>query len=109
VRVRTAEISSRHLAIEVEQSSSRRFSTVPEASEIWLCKKRIMSPESLMSFQHRHNKDGTIDSICIDCLMTIATSEVEADLAQFERDHTCDPSFPAWKTIRSKGPRNVQT
>jgi hypothetical protein len=42
-------------------------------------------------FTHRHNMDGTHDSICRECLVTIATVEKEDDLAGFESGHSCDP------------------
>jgi hypothetical protein len=42
-------------------------------------------------FPHRHNVDGTHDSICRKCLLTLATVEEEADLTRFESRHVCDP------------------
>jgi hypothetical protein len=41
-------------------------------------------------FPHRHNPDGSFDSICIECLQTIATRIEEVDLAQQESVHICD-------------------
>ena len=35
---------------------------------------------SILRFPHRRNHDGTYDSICSSCFMTIATREVEAEL-----------------------------
>lgn len=43
-------------------------------------------------FVHRSNRDGTIDSICRECFVTVATCRRESDLEQPERNHTCDPS-----------------
>jgi hypothetical protein len=40
-------------------------------------------------FPHRHNPDGTIDSICIRCFATIATEYDEADLRKVEEAHIC--------------------
>ena len=40
-------------------------------------------------FERRPNPDGTIDSICTRCQLTIATATWEADLDSAERDH-CD-------------------
>ncbi len=31
------------------------------------------------TFPHRHNRDGIVDSICSECLMTIASTIVVAD------------------------------
>ncbi len=44
-------------------------------------------------FPHRHNKDGSHDSICILCFATIASVQNEADLAQHEQNHICDMVF----------------
>ena len=45
-----------------------------------------------MPFPHRTNSDGTIDSICDQCFVTVATSNCESDLAHFEAAHSCDPA-----------------
>ena len=42
-------------------------------------------------FPHRSNKDGTIDSICPYCFITIGTATWEADLEQLEIIHVCNP------------------
>lgn len=42
-------------------------------------------------FVHRWNQDGTIDSICRECFVTVAASKREVDLDQSERLHVCDP------------------
>jgi hypothetical protein len=42
-------------------------------------------------FPHRSNQDGTYDSICTMCLLTIATVSAEAELARHEREHACNP------------------
>jgi hypothetical protein len=39
---------------------------------------------------HRFNPDGTFDSICPVCFVTIARHVDECALAQFEHDHVCD-------------------
>ena len=43
-------------------------------------------------FPHRRNKDGSFDSICLKCLLTIANERNEADLAKHDRYHVCIPS-----------------
>lgn len=40
---------------------------------------------------HRKNKDGTWDSICLGCFMTIARFEKEAELREQELKHVCHP------------------
>jgi hypothetical protein len=44
-----------------------------------------------MLFPHRINRDGTIDSICSRCYVTIGTSTTEADLERIEMTHVCEP------------------
>ena len=43
-------------------------------------------------FPHRVNRDETVDSICPFCFVTIGTASVEADLAQMEAAHVCEPA-----------------
>ena len=52
-----------------------------------------MTQVSTLQFAHRINDDGTIDSICCDCFVTIATESWESDLERNERDHTCHPDL----------------
>jgi hypothetical protein len=42
-------------------------------------------------FPHRGNKDGTIDSICPRCYMTVGTALNESELGEIEHSHICDP------------------
>jgi hypothetical protein len=48
---------------------------------------------SRKKFQHRKNRDGTHDSICMDCFTAIATAKRKADLEQHESAHVCDPLY----------------
>jgi hypothetical protein len=43
-------------------------------------------------FPHRMNKDGTIDSVCPRCFVTIGCSTWEADLDRMEAAHVCESS-----------------
>ena len=43
----------------------------------------------IRNFPHRKNPDGTWDSICPDCLRTIARVKDRADLEIIERIHDC--------------------
>jgi len=52
-----------------------------------------MTQTFTLQFVHRLNEDDTIDSICRDCFITIATAESESDLEGEERKHRCDPSL----------------
>lgn len=42
-------------------------------------------------FPHRHNANGTHDSICLRCFVTVATVRDESELAVHESAHACDP------------------
>lgn len=41
-------------------------------------------------YAHRYNRDGTTDSICKECFMTVAKAIWEADLERAERVHQCE-------------------
>jgi hypothetical protein len=40
---------------------------------------------------HRRNEEGSYDSICRTCFVTIAQGMAESELAAFEEAHECDP------------------
>lgn len=40
-------------------------------------------------FTHRHNPDGTFDSICMSCFQTVGHEKRESDLAAAEAVHKC--------------------
>jgi hypothetical protein len=42
-------------------------------------------------FPHRHNNDGSYDSICAACFATVASARVEELLCAHELAHVCDP------------------
>lgn len=48
-----------------------------------------MAQGSRTAFPHRHNPDGSIDSICSECFQTIAAASTEAQLEAAERVHDC--------------------
>jgi len=41
-------------------------------------------------FPRRQNADGTVDSICPRCFVTVATTKCETELEAQEREHICD-------------------
>ena len=49
-----------------------------------------MGPSSDSQFVHRANGDGTFDSICRECIATVAAAKREAELEAAEQDHICD-------------------
>ena len=52
-----------------------------------------MASQLTCRFPHRHNKDGSHDSICISCFATVASVRNEVELAQHEQDHVCVMTF----------------
>ena len=48
-----------------------------------------MSLVGNLEFAHRENEDGTFDSICLSCYLTVASAEKEAALFESEKFHTC--------------------
>lgn len=50
-----------------------------------------MNQTYTIKFIHRINEDGSIDSICRDCFVTIATARSRTALELEERKHACEP------------------
>lgn len=50
-------------------------------------------------YAHRHQQDGSHDSICLSCLATICSCLNEDDLIRVEEDHVCTSRFLA-KRVR---------
>jgi hypothetical protein len=48
------------------------------------------NPKGAGEFARRVNLDGTIDSICLYCFRTVATSHDEATLLSQQGQHICD-------------------
>jgi hypothetical protein len=73
--------------IEQTECKARRYSAY--TTQIYSLKRCIMLPQSKPGFPHRYNPDGTYDSICSTCFLTIATVQNEYDLAEIEATHIC--------------------
>jgi len=51
-------------------------------------------------FSHLRNKNGTIDSICTRCNLTVGTARNESELPKIEHSHTCNPEWLlCWQLI----------
>lgn len=57
------------------------------------------------NFSHRHNSNGTVDSICHQCFITVATEPVEVNLATRERAHACNPWLVEWYHLPARQPQ----
>lgn len=44
-----------------------------------------------IAYARRQNANGTTDSICRHCFITVITASWEGELSRAEHDHTCDP------------------
>lgn len=44
----------------------------------------------LDGFAHRNNDDGTVDAICLQCFLTVATKASEDGLREYENHHDCE-------------------
>ena len=55
-----------------------------------------MTQTHTVQFAHRLNQDGTIDSICRDCFITVATAVSESALEREEQKHNCNRSLLDW-------------
>jgi len=42
-------------------------------------------------YAHRRNYDGTLDSVCKSCFLTVARAYRETDLTHLELRHICQP------------------
>jgi hypothetical protein len=65
--------------------------TLPQQLQIPPGKRHSMIPQPIPRFPHRHNCNGSHDSICTRCQLTVASVRNETDLALYEFDHTCSP------------------
>jgi hypothetical protein len=65
--------------------------------------KIFQFPPYTLNFQHRSNKDGTCDSICLHCLRTIASTRYEDWLSHEESIHICAlTDLHAWMSDRAQ-------
>jgi hypothetical protein len=51
-----------------------------------------MAEKLIAFYPHRRNKDGSYDSICLNCLLTVATGKSEAELMKLDEKHVCEYS-----------------
>jgi hypothetical protein len=51
----------------------------------------------VLAFHHRPNQDGSYDTICLRCFLTVSTRTLEADLRQDEIKHDCYRRLLGWE------------
>jgi len=49
-----------------------------------------MADKSNEFYPHRRNKDGSYDSICLTCFLTVAFGKSETELTEFDKKHVCE-------------------
>jgi hypothetical protein len=59
-----------------------------------------MAKNQSPNFPHRHNSDGSHDSICLRCFRTIASEADEARLMEAEDVHVCDVADLRYADVR---------
>jgi hypothetical protein len=59
-----------------------------------------------LKFAHRFVPEGTVESICARCFVTVASARTEADLAFKEARHVCDPILLSHYEFFKKEPRS---
>lgn len=52
-----------------------------------------MTESAVPVYPMRKKLDGSLDSLCLNCLATIPTAKHEIDLDRYEAIHVCHPSF----------------
>ena len=48
-----------------------------------------MNSSGCDEFAHRQNADGTFDSICLSCYLTVSSALSESELVHGEANHSC--------------------
>jgi hypothetical protein len=54
-----------------------------------------MTDKAKTLYPHRRNRDGSFDSICLTCFMTVATAKTEIELAESDAKHICESALLA--------------
>jgi hypothetical protein len=49
-----------------------------------------MADKLVAFYPHRRNKDGSYDSICRTCFVTVAFGQSEAELMKLDAQHVCE-------------------
>lgn len=67
-----------------------------------------MSQAALATFPHRRNRDGTFDSICPRCFVTVSSKYTEVELQEAESSHNCQGFELAqmWRRTDQQGRTN---
>ena len=61
-----------------------------------------MSVTLVVFYPHRRNRDGSFDSICLNCFVTVATATTEAELSKYDTRHVCEYSTLSQRTFNRR-------
>jgi hypothetical protein len=86
---------------QIAAPASRSLGPYPETSD------HSMTITRLALYPHRHNYDGSFDSICRTCFATIGRARNEATLAELEKIHSCDPGLLAGREVLLSRPQRI--
>ena len=76
-------------------SQRLRLLSEPASAIIYVLEGEAMPSSKHLRFPHRFNPDGTVDSICPRCFVTVDSAAKELDLVVHEEQHICDPFLVA--------------
>jgi hypothetical protein len=79
----------------VGNSQRLRLLSEPSSTTIYVLEGEAMPSSKHLKFAHRFNPDGTVDSICPRCFVTVDSAAKELDLVVNEEQHICDPFLVA--------------
>jgi hypothetical protein len=96
---------------KLRDGNSQRFRLLLEPSSTTML---VLASPKHLKFAHRFNPDGTVDSICPRCFVTVDSAARELDLVVNEEQHICDPFLVAryeffGKMLRSETPQRVSS
>jgi hypothetical protein len=67
------------------------FRTFPRSEfEILIEESPAMVTARVPHSPHRHNQNGIWESICSECILTVANAKLETELETEEKDHVCE-------------------
>lgn len=58
-------------------------------------------------FPHRRLKDGTLQSICLNCLATVGISKSDAELTGLDQAHVCSSAAPSPQSTPAEIPLTI--
>jgi hypothetical protein len=82
---------------KLRDGNSQRLSLLsePSSATIYVLEGEAMPSSKHLKFAHRFNADGTVDSICPRCFVTVDSAAKELYLVVNEEQHICDPFLVA--------------